>query len=83
MLPACFYSLPLPLLLPPAVLYDWAQSVEEVLVEAQLPGHIQPQDVDVKFGPRALLVVVGQQRVIDGCLAGPILPPHSSWRIGE
>lgn len=66
-----------------AVLYDWAQSIDEVLVEAQLPGHIQQQDVAVKFGPCALLLVVGQQRVIDGCLAGHILPQHSSWRIGE
>lgn len=64
------------------VIYDYAQSIEEVLVEAQLPAHIQQQDVQVKFGNSSLLLVVGQQRVIDGCLAGRILPQHSSWKIG-
>lgn len=66
-----------------AVVYDYAQSVEELLVEAQLPAHIQQQDVQVKFGPSSLLVVVGQQHVIDGCLAGRIVPQHCSWSIGE
>lgn len=65
-----------------AVVYDYAQSVEEVLIEAQLPAHIQRHDVAVKLEPAALLVTVGQQCVIDGCLAGPILPQHSSWKIG-
>jgi hypothetical protein len=66
-----------------AVVFDYAQSIEEVLVEAQLPAHIQQQDVCVKLGPTALLVRVGQQRIINGCLAGRILPQHSSWKIGE
>lgn len=65
------------------MLYDWAQSIEEVLVEARLPAHIQQHEVHVKFCPSALLVVVGQQRVIDGCLTGPIVPQHCSWKIGK
>lgn len=65
-----------------AVVYDYAQSVEEVLIEAQLPAHIQRHDVAVKLEPAALLVTVGQQCVIDGCLAGRILLQHSSWKIG-
>jgi hypothetical protein len=63
-------------------MYDYAQSVEEVLIEAQLPAHIQRHDVTIKLEPAALLVTVGQQCVIDGCLAGQILPQHSSWKIG-
>jgi hypothetical protein len=65
------------------VVYDYAQSIEEVLVEAQLPAHIQQQDVSVRFDPSSLLVVVGQQRVIEGRLAGHIMPQRSSWKIGE
>jgi hypothetical protein len=66
-----------------AVVFDYAQSIEEVLVEAQLPAHIQQQDICVKLGPTTLLVMVGRQRVINGCLAGRILPQQSGWKIGE
>jgi hypothetical protein len=77
----CSSMLLLPLLL--LVVYDYAQSIEELLIEAQVPAHIQQQDVCVKFELTSLLVVVGRQRVIDGCLAGRILPAHSSWKLGE
>jgi len=66
----------------PAVVYDYAQSLEEVLVEAQLPAHIQQGDIHVKLTPSTLLVVVGRQRLVDGRLAGLVDPEHSSWKIG-
>lgn len=63
------------------VVYDYAQSLEEVLVEAQLPAHIQQGDIHVKLTPSTLLVVVGRQRLVDGRLAGLVDPEHSSWKI--
>lgn len=72
--------------LPTALLYDYAQSREELLVEVALPPHIVPphigqQQVAVAVQPHHLCVSVGQQRVIDAPLAGRVSPQHSSWRI--
>lgn len=66
-----------------AVTYDWAQSLEEVLIEVLVPACTTAGDILVTFGPHSLLVMVGQQCAIDGELSGQIETSNSSWRLGE
>jgi hypothetical protein len=63
--------------------FDWAQSLEEVLVEVQVPVNVTVHDVVVQFDVQSLLVLVGNKSIISGTLAGPIIPEESSWSLGE
>jgi hypothetical protein len=71
------------LLLLPTVCWDYAQSLEELLVEVQVPGSTAEQDVAVHISQQHLLVTVQQLPVIDAPLAGQVLPQCSSWQLGE
>jgi hypothetical protein len=62
--------------------WDYAESHEELLVEARLPPHTRRQDVAVVVQRQWLRVSVGRQRVIDGPLAGRVCPARSSWHAG-
>lgn len=66
-----------------AATYDWAQSLEEVLIEVLVPAHTTTQEVSVKFGSGSLVVTVGEQPVINGQLSGQVQPGESSWKLGE
>jgi hypothetical protein len=66
-----------------AVCWDYAQSLEELLVEVQVPGSTAEQDVAVHISQQHLLVTVQQLPVIDAPLAGQVLPQCSSWQLGE
>lgn len=66
-----------------AVCWDYAQSLEELLVEVQVPGSTTEQDVAVYISQQHLLVTVQQLPVIDAPLAGQVLPQCSSWQLGE
>jgi hypothetical protein len=65
------------------VCWDYAQSLEELLVEVQVPGSTADQDVAVQISQQHLLVTVQQVPVIDAPLAGQVLPQCSSWQLGE
>jgi hypothetical protein len=65
------------------VCWDYAQSLEELLVEVQVPGSTTEQDVAVYISQQHLLVTVQQLPVIDAPLAGQVLPQCSSWQLGE
>jgi hypothetical protein len=65
-----------------AVCWDYAQSLEELLVEVQVPAATAEQDVAVQISQQHLLVTVLQVPVIDAPLAGQVLPQCSSWQLG-
>ncbi|WIA32742.1 hypothetical protein OEZ86_005927 [Tetradesmus obliquus] len=64
-----------------AVCWDYAQSLEELLVEVQVPGTTLQQDVTVHISQQHLLVAVQQVAVLDAPLAGLVLPQCSSWQL--
>jgi hypothetical protein len=66
-----------------AVCWDYAQSLEELLIEVRVPGYTTEQDVTVQISQQHLLVAVQQVPVIDAPLAGQVLPQCSSWQLGE
>lgn len=63
--------------------YDWAQSLEEVLIEVLVPPNTSAEDVYIKFDATNLAVALNSQLILSGQLSGITDPSVNSWHLGE
>ncbi|CAG8981281.1 hypothetical protein HYALB_00003879 [Hymenoscyphus albidus] len=65
-----------------ALPYKWTQTIGDLDITVEIPGHLKGKDLNVEIKKTSLLLQIkGQEPIIKGTLPHPIQPSDSTWTL--